>query len=161
MKRQRSPHSENNTEFEQVALLLQGGGALGAYQGGVYEALDEAGIIPNWIGGISIGAINGAIIAGNKPGVRVKKLRAFWEFLTADPLWNTFSASNPLIEQGGDSGTSLLEPEQRGLVDERRRAGVFSPAYFSTLYAAAGQPFRHQFLRHGRAGKNTPEVHRF
>ena len=57
--------------FECVALLLQGGGALGAYQGGVYEALAEANIHPDWIAGISIGAINGAIIAGNPPHSRV------------------------------------------------------------------------------------------
>ena len=64
--------------FECVALLLQGGGALGAYQGGVYEALAEADIHPNWIAGISIGAINAAIIAGNPPDARVDRLREFW-----------------------------------------------------------------------------------
>jgi NTE family protein len=53
--------------FEVVALVLQGGGALGAYQAGVYEALSEAGIHPNWISGVSIGAINAAILAGNPP----------------------------------------------------------------------------------------------
>jgi NTE family protein len=63
--------------FECVALLLQGGGALGAYQGGVYEALAEADIHPNWIAGISIGAINAAIIAGNPPNSRVDRLREF------------------------------------------------------------------------------------
>ena len=59
--------SERRLPFECVALLLQGGGALGAYQGGVYEALAEANIHPDWIAGISIGAINAAIIAGNPP----------------------------------------------------------------------------------------------
>jgi NTE family protein len=65
--------------YETVALVLQGGGALGAYQAGVYEGLHEAGIAPNWIAGISIGAINTAIIAGNAPEHRVAKLRAFWD----------------------------------------------------------------------------------
>lgn len=65
--------------FECIALLLQGGGALGAYQAGVYEALAEADLHPDWIAGISIGAINGALIAGNAPEARVDKLRAFWE----------------------------------------------------------------------------------
>jgi predicted acylesterase/phospholipase RssA len=51
--------------FERIALLLQGGGALGAYQAGVYEALTEADLHPDWVAGISIGAINGALIAGN------------------------------------------------------------------------------------------------
>ena len=62
----------------QVVLVLQGGGALGAYQIGVYEALHEAGIEPDWVIGTSIGAINGAIIAGNAPRHRAERLRAFW-----------------------------------------------------------------------------------
>src|SRR5476651_1440668 len=72
------------TEFESVALLLQGGGALGAYQAGVYESLLEAGVEPTWIAGISIGAINSAIIAGNRREDRVARLREFWE-LVSDP----------------------------------------------------------------------------
>jgi NTE family protein len=71
--------------FECVALLLQGGGALGAYQAGVYEALADADIHPDWTAGISIGAINGALIAGNAPEARVDKLRAFWQRVTARP----------------------------------------------------------------------------
>ena len=67
----------------EVGLVLQGGGALGAYQAGVYEALAEhEQYLPHWIAGISIGAINGAIIAGNPPSRRVEKLRAFWELIT-------------------------------------------------------------------------------
>jgi NTE family protein len=72
--------------FERVALLLQGGGALGAYQGGVYQALAEANALPNWIAGISIGAVNSAIIAGNPPEKRVARLREFWEAVSASPL---------------------------------------------------------------------------
>ncbi len=71
------------TPFECIALLLQGGGALGAYQAGVYEALAEHGIEPTWVAGISIGAINSAIIAGNPPERRVEQLRAFWEMVSA------------------------------------------------------------------------------
>jgi hypothetical protein len=52
---------------DRVALVLQGGGALGAYQAGVYQALHEAGMEPDWVCGVSIGAINSAIIAGNPP----------------------------------------------------------------------------------------------
>lgn len=63
----------------QVVLVLQGGGALGAYQAGVYQALHEAGIEPHWVIGTSIGAINGAIIAGNPPEQRLERLRAFWD----------------------------------------------------------------------------------
>ncbi|AZW19388.1 patatin-like phospholipase family protein [Bordetella hinzii] len=62
-----------------MALVLQGGGALGAYQAGVYEGLHEAGIRPNWISGISIGSINAAIIAGSPEDERVERLRGFWE----------------------------------------------------------------------------------
>lgn len=65
--------------YETIALVLQGGGALGSYQAGVYEGLNAAGIRPNWIAGISIGALNAAIIAGNAPEERVAKLREFWE----------------------------------------------------------------------------------
>ncbi|HEV7546633.1 MAG TPA: patatin-like phospholipase family protein, partial [Reyranella sp.] len=72
--------------FERIALLLQGGGALGAYQAGVYQALAEADLHPDWVAGISIGAINSALIAGNPPEKRVERLRAFWETVTQPPL---------------------------------------------------------------------------
>jgi len=75
----------NRPPFECIALLLQGGGALGAYQAGVYQALAEADLHPDWVAGISIGAINAAIIAGNPPSARVDKLRAFWEGVTDHP----------------------------------------------------------------------------
>jgi NTE family protein len=65
--------------YETIALVLQGGGALGAYQCGVYEALHEGGIRPNWFAGTSIGAINAAILAGNAPERRVERLRDFWD----------------------------------------------------------------------------------
>src|SRR5947199_8114008 len=62
----------------QRVLVLQGGGALGAYQAGVFQALDEAGIAPDWVIGTSIGAINASLIAGAKPGDRLAVLREFW-----------------------------------------------------------------------------------
>ncbi|XUW87311.1 patatin-like phospholipase family protein [Burkholderia sp. M6-3] len=65
--------------YETVALTLQGGGALGAYQAGVFQGLHEAGVEPNWLAGISIGALNTAIIAGNPPEKRVERLLQFWE----------------------------------------------------------------------------------
>ncbi|ARP91241.1 hypothetical protein CAL14_13880 [Bordetella genomosp. 9] len=65
--------------YETVALVLQGGGALGSYQAGVYEGLHEHGLRPDWVAGISIGAINAAIIAGSPPDERVERLRGFWE----------------------------------------------------------------------------------
>jgi NTE family protein len=70
--------------FECAALVLRGGGAQRAYRARLYEALAEAGINPNWVGGVSIGAINGALIAGHPPQARVEKLRAFREGVTAN-----------------------------------------------------------------------------
>jgi predicted acylesterase/phospholipase RssA len=65
--------------FDHEILLLQGGGALGAYNAGVYEGVAEAGHVPTWVVGVSIGAITAALIAGNPPERRVERLRAFWE----------------------------------------------------------------------------------
>jgi len=79
-KRRRLPQ---RPPFECIALLLQGGGALGSYQAGVYAALAEADLLPDWVAGISIGAINGALIAGNVPERRIERLREFWEQVTA------------------------------------------------------------------------------
>src|SRR5580693_7048056 len=67
--------SQVRPNFERIALLLQGGGALGSYQAGVYQALAEADLHPHWVAGISIGAINAALIAGNPPERRVERLR--------------------------------------------------------------------------------------
>lgn len=64
---------------QRIALVLQGGGALGAYQAGIYQALDEHDLTPDWVIGTSIGAINAALIAGNERQMRVQQLRAFWE----------------------------------------------------------------------------------
>ena len=90
-------------DFERIALLLQGGGALGSYQAGVYQALAEANLHPQWVAGISIGAINSALIAGNPPEQRVARLREFWETITQGPLGLTYIAppdiKNDLMHQ--------------------------------------------------------------
>lgn len=72
---------------DKLALVLQGGGALGAYQAGVYQSLHEAGLEPDWVAGVSIGGINSAIIAGNPPERRLERLREFWETITARHIW--------------------------------------------------------------------------
>src|SRR6476469_1289153 len=73
---------------KKVGLVLQGGGALGSYQAGVYQALASSDYLPDWVAGISIGALNAAIIAGNAPEHRVDRLRAFWDEVTAPTsLW--------------------------------------------------------------------------
>jgi NTE family protein len=77
--------------FERIALVLQGGGALGAYQGGVYQALAEANLHPDWVAGISIGAINSALIAGNPPEKRVARLREFWEAVSTSAVGVPYS----------------------------------------------------------------------
>jgi NTE family protein len=76
----------------QAVLVLQGGGALGSYQAGVYQALHEAGIEPDWIIGTSIGAINASLIAGNEPQHRLARLKAFWKRMEQNPIWNLRTA---------------------------------------------------------------------
>jgi NTE family protein len=76
------------SEHGQIVLVLQGGGALGSYQAGVYQALHEAGIEPDWIIGTSIGAINASLIAGNSPHNRLSRLREFWKKMEQNPVWN-------------------------------------------------------------------------
>jgi NTE family protein len=71
--------SRAKLSYDSVILVLQGGGALGAYQAGVFEGMTEAGYLPEWITGVSMGAINGALIAGNPPKQRIARLRAFWD----------------------------------------------------------------------------------
>jgi NTE family protein len=72
----------------QVVLVLQGGGALGSYQAGVYQALHEAGVEPDWIVGTSIGAINASLIAGNAPQDRLARLNEFWSRVQRAPHWS-------------------------------------------------------------------------
>jgi NTE family protein len=116
---------ERRLPFEVVALVLQGGGALGAYQAGVYEALSETGIHPNWIAGMSIGAINAAIIAGNSPNARVDRLREFWTQVTGDGPWP--GASNAGVELvRGDAMRQLLNHMSAGFAMASGAKGFFS-----------------------------------
>ncbi|MGH2396907.1 MAG: patatin-like phospholipase family protein [bacterium] len=98
--RNRTSRARTRPPFECIALLLQGGGALGAYQAGVYQALSEADLHPDWVAGISIGAINSAIIAGNPPEQRVAKLRAFWEGITTNPVLDWTAAADRFAPKG-------------------------------------------------------------
>src|ERR1700688_3769942 len=94
---------------KKVALVLQGGGALGSYQAGVYEALSTSQYLPDWVAGISIGAINAAIIAGNAPEQRVQRLRDFWETITApSPLWPILAGAIPSVHRRASSLNALL-----------------------------------------------------
>ena len=82
LRRAASAQKEND---RQIVLVLQGGGALGAYQAGVYQALHERGIEPDWIVGTSIGAINASLIAGNPHESRVERLKEFWTRMAYRP----------------------------------------------------------------------------
>src|SRR4029077_15098913 len=117
--------AEKRLPFECVALVLQGGGALGAYQAGVYEGLAEAGIHPDWVAGMSIGAINAAIIAGNPPDARVDRLREFWEQVTADGVWPGLDVPY-LGFAHGDAMRNLLNQMSAGLALARGAGGFFA-----------------------------------
>jgi NTE family protein len=116
---------ERRVPFERVALVLQGGGALGAYQAGVYEALSEAGIAPDWIAGVSIGSINAAIIAGNPPNFRVDRLREFWTHVTAGGLWPCLGDASFGLAMG-DIGRNFLNQLNASFAVASGAQGFFS-----------------------------------
>ena len=116
----------SGTPFESVALLLQGGGALGAYQAGVYEALIEHGIRPTWVAGISIGAINSAIIAGNDADC-IARLRGFWELVSdaGDGGWSNFWGSF----LHGDTARGWVNQLAAGQIMSSGVPGFFAPRF--------------------------------
>src|SRR3984957_19746698 len=91
----------------QRVLVLQGGGALGSYQAGAYQALCRHDFEPEWIAGISIGAINAAIIAGNPREKRVERLKEFWEMVSAPAPWDPFMPSGPERSEFKEARTAL------------------------------------------------------
>ncbi len=118
--------------FECIALLLQGGGALGAYQAGVYQALAEAQLPPDWVAGISIGAINAALIAGNAPEARLAALRGFWERVTPVKPLDGFASLGPSSWMRGEVGRGLLNQCSAGAAIV---AGV--PSFFEPRFPSA------------------------
>ena len=136
--RRKTPGSSQTGLPGQVVLVLQGGGALGAYQVGVYEALHDAGIEPEWVIGTSIGAINAALIAGNPIGERMDRLNAFWQHVgkpgsTAGPLdWlgmGNLVANMTTVMRGIPA---FFEPNLAALRGNRANLGVEQAAYYST-----------------------------
>jgi NTE family protein len=113
-----------------VALVLQGGGALGAYQAGVYQALHEADVQPDWISGVSIGAINAALIAGNPPERRMERLTAFWEAITSRKVW-AFTPDGNVFRQMRNATSSLMSAAL-GQPD------FFSPRFPGPWFSAPG-----------------------
>jgi NTE family protein len=103
----------------QRVLVLQGGGALGSYQAGAFQALCHAGFEPEWIAGISIGAVNAAIIAGNEPDKRVPRLKEFWEMVSKPVPWN------PVVKS--DRGRSFFNETSAALIATFGVPGFFTP----------------------------------
>ena len=126
--------------FERIALLLQGGGALGSYQAGVYQALAEADLHPDWVAGISIGAINSALIAGNPPEKRVEALRAFWEAITAPPIGLPSLVSSRLGAIGlkGDFAHGLVNQTRAFATLMGGAPGFFTPRPVPPFLSPAG-----------------------
>jgi NTE family protein len=105
----------------QRVLVLQGGGALGSYQAGAYQALCRSDFEPDWIAGISIGAINAAIIAGNEPAKRVARLKEFWEMVSSGSPWV------PVPITKGDRERSLYNETSAAVIATFGTPGFFTP----------------------------------
>jgi NTE family protein len=122
----------------QVVLVLQGGGALGAYQGGVYEALHEAKVEPDWIIGTSIGAINAGIIAGNAVEQRLERLKKFWRRIERSAFWNVLPTWTGVADSlsawatvaGGIPG--FFETNAQAFLGAHVPLGTGSAGYYST-----------------------------
>jgi NTE family protein len=115
---------------DRVALVLQGGGALGAYQAGVYQALHEANIEPDWVCGVSIGAINSAIIAGNRPDHRLDKLHTFWDRITSRKIWH-YTPDGDVYRQARNLASSFM-------TSTLGQPGFFSPHPVNPWLSPAG-----------------------
>src|SRR5471030_1855399 len=113
-------------------LVLQGGGALGSYQAGAYQALCHHDFEPEWVAGISIGAINAAIIAGNPPEKRVERLKEFWEMVSAPVPWTPFSS--------GDGSRTLFNETSAALIATFGVPGFFRPRFPPALLWPQGSP---------------------
>ena len=133
-----APSAPESIKKQQVVLVLQGGGALGAYQVGVYQALHEAGVEPDWVIGTSIGAINGALIAGNPPEKRMERLNQFWQQVQRNPLgpiiglwptWGNAASNMATITMGIPS---FFKPNPLAWVNSKMTLGIERAGYYST-----------------------------
>ena len=129
----------NIRETGQLVLVLQGGGALGAYQAGVYQALHESGVEPDWVIGTSIGAINASLIAGNEPANRLVRLREFWSRIEQSPAMEIVSATSWLgatipnwtTIAAGVAG--FFRPNPLAFLGQHVRLAPEAAGYYSTL----------------------------
>ncbi|RST31261.1 patatin-like phospholipase family protein [Sphingomonas ginkgonis] len=140
----------------QLVLVLQGGGALGAYQVGVYEALAESGIEPDWVVGTSIGAINAGLIAGSPKGERLDRLRAFWRQVEHGPslahllpAWMASGARNAVAVTRGVK--NFFEPDWRAFLSPHYPLGPEHAGFYSTgpLAETLGELIDLDRLNHG------------
>ena len=125
----RARSDKSLARFDRIALVLSGGGALGAYQAGAYAALENGGVRPNWIAGTAIGAINAAIIAGNLPHERTFRLRQFWQELSRrvaiarrGRVQPTAAARDRAMRRPAGAGADIAGGGDRSLGDPGRRA---------------------------------------
>jgi NTE family protein len=124
---------ESIPQSEQIVVVLQGGGALGAYQYGVYQALDEAKIYPHWVIGTSIGAINGGLIAGNPPEKRMAALKTFWDLMEShgdSSLEGFKSFFTWLTVANGVRG--FFSPNPKLLFNPAGNVGIEHASYYTT-----------------------------
>lgn len=123
---------------QQIVLVLQGGGALGAYQAGVYQGFHEAGVEPDWVVGTSIGAINAALIAGNPPASRANKLSEFWRRVTHQGLIDEYWSLASLAGGVGNLDAMIrgvpgfFEPNPMAAWGIRAPLGIEHAAWYST-----------------------------
>jgi NTE family protein len=122
----------------QIVLVFQGGGALGAYQAGVYQALHEAGVEPDWIIGTSIGAINASLIAGNEPENRLDRLEEFWRRMRRKEFWGL--SSWPGLSDATSYWSTLLggipgffEPNPFAFLGAHYPLGKDNAGFYSTM----------------------------
>jgi NTE family protein len=137
------PCIEPRAGSNRIVLVLQGGGALGAYQAGVYHALHDAGIEPDWIVGTSIGAINAALIVGNEPANRIAALEEFWRRMTQKSYWGPWSVW-PKLTQYVAYGSTLASglpnffiPNPLAFLSPHVPLGPERAGYYSTAPLAA------------------------
>jgi len=144
-------------DLGQTVLVLQGGGALGAYQVGVYQALHEAGVEPDWVIGTSIGAINAALIAGAKPAERIDKLDEFWRrvehgrlFGRALPAWASAAMRNASAVTAGIP--AFFRPNPLAFLSPHAPLGPEDAGYYSVapLRATLAELVDLDALNHGR-----------
>jgi len=148
--RRKAPSQDtgDTPSYEVVALVLQGGGALGAYQAGVYQGLHEAGIRPNWISGISIGSINAAIIAGSPEDERVERLRGFWESICRPAAFAPMPWGDTVQDMFAGLPFGFGSPVLNGQVSALQALFAGQPGFFKPRFPPP-------YLVHGRGAAST------